>query len=319
MKSLRLRIWIVAFLMLVLMGASGCSFNLDVEDILSKFITATITPTPGSPPPPTPTKTMVTFTTFTPSPTMGKQTLAAIQPTAIPTMHPSWTPQPSRTARPTWTTSPTWTPSPTIPPSPTSPVVPLINEYFSDPEAPWLNSSGDNWSMEIQDGWYVMSITDRNVEIGSSRTWLVMDEVRIEADVMLKEGDGYYGFSCRETESNYYTLFITPDGNYGFGLTRNNKVSILSSGYSSAIWQGSGRINHIRADCRGNALTLYVNNQFVAREEVEGIGPGFAGMMIGTREDQVPDNILVRFDNLRVWGLSSWELDAVEKTEEADD
>jgi hypothetical protein len=312
MKKKQLPILIAALLLMALI--SGCSVdleNLSDVDIRAMLLgTATPSNTPAATVPPTATKTLITFQTFTPSPVGAELTNAP--PTAVPTLRPSWTPFPSRTSRPTWTASPTWTPSPTVPPTPTSEVVPLFSAYFNDPEANWYNASGSNWSMGIQDGWYVMEITEPHVEIGSSQSWLIMAEVRVEADIMLKEGDGYYGFGCRETGSNYYTIYITPEGGYGFGLTRLKEINVLKSGFSSAIKQGSGRVNRVRAECRGETLTLYVNGQFVDQIVVEGIGAGFTSMMIGTRLGQEVEHLLVRFDNLDVWGVSDWEMDSAE-------
>jgi hypothetical protein len=310
MKKKRIPIIIAAVLLVALL--SGCSLNLEsLSDVdVRALILGTATPnnTPQATVPPTATKTLITFQTFTPSPVGAELTNAP--PTAVPTLRPSWTPFPTRTSRPTWTASPTWTPSPTVPPTPTPEVVPLFSAYFTDPEANWYRASGSNWSMGIEDGWYVMEITEPNVEIGSSQSWLTISDVRVEADIMLKEGDGYYGFGCRETGSNYYTIFITPEGGYGFGLTRLRKVNVLKRGFSSAIKQGSGRVNRVRGECRGETLTLYVNGQFVDQIVVEGIGAGFTSMMIGTRLDH--ENLRVRFDNLRVWGPTDWEMDSAD-------
>lgn len=316
MKKKQIPIITAALLLMALI--SGCSLDLEsLNDVDVRALllgTATATEIPGPTVPPTATKTLITFRTFTPSPVGAELTEAP--PTAIPTLRPTWTPFPSRTSRPTWTASPTWTPSPTVPPTPTMEVVPLFSAYFNDPEANWYRSSGSNWRMGIEDGWYVMEITEPYVEIGSSQSWLIMGEVRVEADIMLKEGDGYYGFGCRETGSNYYTIYITPEGGYGFGLTRLKEINVLKSGFSSAIKQGSGRVNRVRAECRGETLKLYVNGQFVDQVEVEGVGAGFTSMMIGTRLGQEVENLLVRFDNLDVWGPSDWEIESGEDDSE---
>ena len=47
-------------------------------------------------------------------------------------------------------------------------------------------------------------------------------------------------------------------------------------------------------------MTLWVNGALLVRREIEALGPGFAGMMTGTRYEQ--DHVRVIFDNFQVWG-----------------
>ena len=54
------------------------------------------------------------------------------------------------------------------------------------------------------------------------------------------------------------------------------------------------------ADCRGNALWLYVNDVFLFRKEVSGLGSGWVGMMAGTIDDQY--KLTVIFDYIEIWG-----------------
>jgi len=145
-----------------------------------------------------------------------------------------------------------------------------------------------------------MQVSQPNVEITSSRSWLKLAEVRMEADIAVNQGEGYYGFSCRDAGSTYYTLFIASNGYYGIGQTTNGKVEFLVYAPSSAVIATPGVYNHVVGECRGNTLTLYVNGVLVAREYVEGIGPGYAGMMTGTTYEQ--DFVLAHFDNFQVWG-----------------
>ena len=101
----------------------------------------------------------------------------------------------------------------------------MLQEDFNstDPYAPWMKRKGGNWATGIAKKMYFMSVYEPKVEITSARTWLKLDEVRIEADIIHNNGNGYYGFHCRETPSGtYYTIFITTDGYYGFGENRND-------------------------------------------------------------------------------------------------
>jgi len=284
-KSKR-KLWggiISLFLMLSVIGCSLGNF-LPRSETATPFPTTTFTSSPTSSDTPTVTTT---------------PTKAGLVPaTSKPTLRPSWTPIPSNTLRPTWTASPT------LPPSPTEPVGVLLQEDFNstDPYAPWMKREGGNWATGIAKKMYFMSVHEPKVEITSARTWLKLDEVRIEADIIHNNGNGYYGFHCRETPSGtYYTIFITTDGYYGFGENRNDELTILESGPLPELdppIDPKGE-NHVRADCRGNALTLYVNDVAIDRTTIPAWNIGYVGMMIGTR---VEDNRLtVYYDNLVIY------------------
>lgn len=155
--------------------------------------------------------------------------------------------------------------------------------------------------MGYAQGGYFMSVTENNVEITSSQSWLKLDDTRVMFDVFREVGHGYWGISCRETYAgNYYTIFITSSGEYGFGETRNKRVNLTILGKSSEIKTGLKKVNHIMAECRGNRLTLYVNDTFIFSHFVEGIGPGWVGMMVGTMYEN--EKLTAIFDNIEIWG-----------------
>ncbi|MBL7161866.1 MAG: hypothetical protein ISS57_04610 [Anaerolineales bacterium] len=293
----------------ILLFTSGCSA---LAEFIPFLASPTITSTPGPTNTITPTKTMVTFNRWTLTPIgEGGGASAQAQPTLTPiptqTLRPSWTPKPESTLRPTWTPSLTMTPSITPIPTATPEVFRFLYEQFESDADAWLQSSGENWSTAIGNGVYVMQVTMPNVEITSSRSWLKLAEVRMDAEIGFIDGEGYAGFNCREGSSSYYTLFITSEGYYGVGHTLNTKVNFLIYAPSSAI--RIGQDNQLRAECRGNTLSLWVNGALLAREEVEGLGPGYAGMMVGTTYNQ--DHVTVHIDDFQVWGPADYAIETV--------
>jgi len=268
----------------LLLSVLGCS--------LSDFLPAQATLTP------LPTNTFTVTPSKTPTETPTPTSAGLVQATGKPTLRPSWTPIPSNTLRPTWTASPT------LSPTATSPVGVLLEEDFDskDPYAPWMKKKGGNWATGIVRQRYFMSVYEPKVEITSARTWLKLDDVRIEADIIHKNGNGYYGFHCRETPAGtYYTIFIHTDGYYGFGENRNNELTILESGPLPELdppIDPKGE-NHIRADCRGEALTLYINGEPIDRTTSPALNMAFVGKMIGTRYDD--NRLTVYYDNLVIY------------------
>jgi len=146
-----------------------------------------------------------------------------------------------------------------------------------------------------------MDVHDPYVEITASPSYLKLDDIRVVVDVYRQHGQGYYGIECRETVAGtYYTIFITSDGQYGYGETRNTRVELVFLGKSDKILTGLRQVNHLVAECRGNTLTLTVNDTPMFRTEVEGIGPGWVGLMAGTTHTQ--ETVTVIFDNIEIWG-----------------
>ena len=284
-KSKR-NLWGGLVLFFLLLSVIGCS--------LSDFRPASATDTPN----PTNTLTSSPVPSKTATITLTPTKSGLVPATSKPTLRPSWTPLPSKTLRPTWTASPT------LSPSATSPVGVLLEEDFNstDPYAPWMKKAGGNWATGIAKRMYFMSVHQPKVEITSARTWLKLDDVRIEADIIHNNGNGYYGFHCRETPAGtYYTIFITTDGYYGFGENRDNKLTILESGPLPELdppIDPKGE-NHVRADCRGNALTLYINGEPIDRTTVPAWNIGYVGMMIGTRLED--NRLTVYYDNLVIY------------------
>jgi hypothetical protein len=288
MNKLRKKTKVVITLLVIGLALTACSgfpFGTSGGSPAPLDVQAEITFTDTQAPTPIDTATITTTPTETiiPSPTLS------------PTTRPTWTPFPTKTLRPTWT------PSPTLSPTPTKEIGWIIKDDFSDVTDGWLQKEGGNWAIGYARGGYFMSVNGNNVEITSSKSWLKLDDVRVILDVYRQHGKGYWGISCRETVAgSYYTIFVTSDGEYGYGETRNEKVYLTLLGESKEILLGLREVNHVVAECRGNLLKLFVNDTMLFQHEVEGIGPGWVGMMAGTMYDQ--ETVTVIFDNIEIWG-----------------
>jgi hypothetical protein len=95
-------------------------------------------------------------------------------------------------------------------------------------------------------------------------------DVRVEFDVEMTAGQSVVGVACRRVESartfTEYHLLVGTDGTY---LIESGPPyrSLASGNAPTGLHAGS---NHVRADCIGQALTLYVNGQtIVATQDAE--------------------------------------------------
>jgi hypothetical protein len=129
-------------------------------------------------------------------------------------------------------------------------------------------------------------------------------DVRIEVDVIRKAGadQDVFGVLCRyQNEKNFYILLISGDGQAGIGKrTSAGDLAMLSGGSMKAgasIHPGLVQ-NHLRADCIGNQLSLYVNNTLAAAATDSDFTGGDAGLWLGTYDqpgtDLFFDNFIVR-------------------------
>lgn len=188
------------------------------------------------------------------------------------------------------------TDTPDVTPSPV-----LFQDNFSDASSGWNRVSQPDGETNYADGVYRILVNTPNTDIWT-RPSLSFTDVRIEVDALKVGGDrdNRFGVICRVTgESSFYTFIISSDGYYGIGKIRGDDYELIGTNAlqpSEKIQQGS-TLNHIRADCVGSMLTLYVNGEKIAEAQDEEFTAGDVGLIAGTYENPGTD---IRFDNFTV-------------------
>ena len=126
-------------------------------------------------------------------------------------------------------------------------------------------------------------------------------DVRIEVDAGKLAGpdENRIGLICRSDGKSYYFFLISSDGYYGLGLFQNGKADLLGQSEMSSngnIHTGAA-VNHLRADCKGNDLSFYVNGSQLADARDSTLTHGDVGLLAGTfghpGADIVFDNFVV--------------------------
>jgi hypothetical protein len=220
-------------------------------------------------------------------------------PTETPT--PSATPIPTDTPLPTPTATLPDTPTPTTTWSPTAAPIPgvVFEDDFSSGTG-WDEQSGDRFGFGFVDGAYRITVDVLNAPIWSVRNQSFAD-VRLEVDVARTEGpqDGYYGLVCRhEDGEHYYGLVIGSNGFYGIFKQESDEHEFLVEGSApEGLIQPGEAVNHVRADCIGENLTLYANGRQLAEVQDDDIEEGDIGLVAGTR---LEGGLEVVFDNFVV-------------------
>lgn len=177
----------------------------------------------------------------------------------------------------------------------------LYHDDFSDPTSGFPRYRGEGIS-DYEEGTYRILI-----EYQDYFSWGITHgsygDVRIEVDLGFAGGGevGEMGLVCRwQDELNFYLLTIRSDGQYSIMKKVNGIeefIGIDSNQESSAINQGVNT-NHLRADCIGDQLSLYANNQHLVTVNDLSFQFGDVGFIAGSFDQP---NIDVFFDNFYVY------------------
>jgi hypothetical protein len=178
----------------------------------------------------------------------------------------------------------------------------MFQDDFSDPASGWIRVTAATGMSDYLDGVYRILVNEPNVDIWS-KPGLNVSDVRIEVDAFKVGGDrdNRFGVICRAVDDDsFYTFIISSDGYYGIGMINDNVYQLIGMDAlqpSDAIQLGSA-MNHVRADCVGTTLTLYVNGVQLAQVQDASFTGGDVGLIAGTYDTPGTD---IRFDNFIVY------------------
>lgn len=206
------------------------------------------------------------------------------------------TPEPTRTAAPSRT--PTTMPSPTMTRTPLPVMTPFAKVAFRDD----LTSAGNSWDTVNSDNLVLDFVTGGYRiyigQAGSGHTSWIKDgftDVNVEVDAKRLAGpeDGWFGVLCRAKDGV---------GSYGFTVNGLGQYEIQKYDFSQS--EGTARtlasgtlnpnpvsatdFNHLRADCVGNLLSLYLGNRVLARATDSQYTSGGFGMAALTGDSDQP-------------------------------
>jgi hypothetical protein len=124
--------------------------------------------------------------------------------------------------------------------------------------------------------------------------------VEVDAKVIGEAPSGIdnWGIICRaQGYNNYYLMTIGPAGSSGIYKHEKGNWRTLDIGSKSAYIHGGTEENHLRGDCLGDRLTLFVNGRKVVEAKNPTFDSGVAGLYVGDTGDE---KLEVLFDNFLV-------------------
>jgi len=188
----------------------------------------------------------------------------------------------------------------------TAEYITLFHDDFSDPNSGWESYKNDNGSAAYESGGYGMHVVTANWMIWNTLPDIFQNDIRVEVDATKIDGpdEDSLGVICRyQDNENYYYFAIANDGYAAIYKYLQGKFTVISSEDGKGqqvdgIYSGS-ITNHIRADCVGSTLTLYVNGAQVATATDDSFTGGQVGLLAGSTSDTGGVDIL--FDNFFVY------------------
>ena len=179
----------------------------------------------------------------------------------------------------------------------------LFSDDFSNTGSGWDQRQDTNYVSDYANGGYRLSVNDTNYDIWANPSKSFPGDVRVEVDATKLAGpdDNDFGLICRyQDKNNFYFFLISSDGYAAIGKYEGGNQKLISSDKmvkAEGITLGAAT-NHIRADCIGSDLKLYVNGNLAATATDSSFTSGDVGLMAGTFD--VPGTDIL-FDNFYVY------------------
>lgn len=172
--------------------------------------------------------------------------------------------------------------TPSTPPPPSGTV--LFQDDFDSPDTNWDRFVNDGGIVDYYEGSYRIL-----VRLPGMNFWATPEQnfgdVRVEVDLLKVGGpdENRMGVMCRYQAGNYYFFIISNDGYYGIGKFIDGQTTLLGeSEMQPSEFVLPDLVNHLRADCIGDMLTLYLNFHEIASVQDADLPSGDIGVLAGS-------------------------------------
>jgi len=199
---------------------------------------------------------------------------------------------------------------PTLPTQPSNQNAPqnssgqvLFQDDFSDSSSGWpVDADTDKSASYTADNQYLLQAFTAKQDVWA-HPGQSFGDVRVEVDATKSSGpeDNSFGLVCRFVDNdNFYFFVVSSDGYQAIGKYQAGQFSYLSADkmQSTSNVKSGTAVNHLRADCIGSTLTLYINGQQTSSVSDSSFSTGDVGVIVGTFDTP---NVGILFDNFVVY------------------
>jgi hypothetical protein len=175
----------------------------------------------------------------------------------------------------------------------------LFQDDFSRTLSGWDRYRDAVYSADYAPGGYRIQVFAPQTDAWAN-PGLNLSDVRIEFDAAKQSGpdNNAFGVLCRyQNARSFYFFLVSSDGYTGIGISLDGRRKLLSGDTmlpSGAVLLGEA-VNHIRADCIGDQLALYVNGILVAQAQSSQWGDGDVGLTAGSYDEAGVDILFSNF------------------------
>jgi hypothetical protein len=184
---------------------------------------------------------------------------------------------------------------------PSAPGAVLFQDDFSRSSTGWDTFEEPGYRADYVDGALRVRVEAEN-SLAWSTPNFELGDVRLEVDTTALSGpaDNAFGLVCRFRDPGNFTfLLISSDGYSGIGVVQDGQRSLLTGSAmlpSDDILQGLTS-NHLRAECVGPRLSLYINGALANEAAVADWEAGDVGVIVGT---YATPGVEIQFDNFSI-------------------
>jgi hypothetical protein len=179
----------------------------------------------------------------------------------------------------------------------------LFSDDFSTTNNQWDQVEDTTHTTSYYNNAYRIVVNDTNTDVWANPKDKNFTDVQIEVDATKNGGpdDNDFGIVCRYIDKDqFYYGIVSSDGYYGIMKMTSSGGTLIgnSSMLESAEINQGALLNHIRFDCTGSTLTLYVNGTQIDQQTDTEYTSGNVGLIAGTFDTAGTD---VLFDNYAVY------------------
>ena len=184
---------------------------------------------------------------------------------------------------------------------PSAPGAVLFQDDFSRSSTGWETFEEPGYRADYVDGALRVRVEAEN-SLAWSTPNFELGDVRLEVDTTALSGpaDNAFGLVCRFRDPGNFTfLLISSDGYSGIGVVQDGQRSLLTGSAmlpSDDILQGLTS-NHLRAECVGPRLSLYINGALAHEAAAVDWEAGDVGVIVGT---YATPGVEILFDNFSI-------------------
>jgi len=173
-------------------------------------------------------------------------------------------------------------------------------DHFSFTLSGWSNGDNDTASTAYVDGKYHVIVKQEVRYNMKPYLWPDYADVSIEIDIDDVKGNAsYFGVFCRKREDHsYYKVLLSPQKFEGIIRSKNLFGTEVGMARNYSLFLPN-QTNHLRVDCVGNQIRVFLNDFLVAEyiDPDNTPGSGLVGLISGSKDGSQSEFI---FDNFSV-------------------